>query len=172
MIGAREAREAMLAEVEQCKIVRQRFANEFCAQLRQHDLSAVGRRHQPAGAIERCSEIVAVAFLGLAGVNADAAAQRTGCSPLFGRERASGHDCRGDGRGRLAEHGVPAVAHRLDHRAVVRFDRVSQHGVVAYKRRPHGVGMLLPETRRTLEVGEHEGHDARGQIRHQLAFSG
>ena len=39
---------------------------------------------------------------------------------------------------------------------------------MAGERGPHGVGMLVPEARRVLEIGEHEGHRARWQLAHRL----
>ena len=48
----------------------------------------------------------------------------------------------------------------------VLLDRVAQQRVVALQRRAHRGGMLLPEPRRALEIGEQERHRSRRQLLH------
>ena len=46
-------------------------------------------------------------------------------------------------------------------------DRVPHDLVVPHQRRGHRVRMLLPQPRRTLEIGEQEGDRPRRQLDHQ-----
>ena len=57
------------------------------------------------------------------------------------------------------------VARGLDHIAAVGLDRLAQQLVVTGQRVAHRVGMLLPQARRTLDVGEQERDRPRRQLR-------
>jgi hypothetical protein len=59
-------------------------------------------------------------------------------------------------RGR--EGSMEPAAGGLDDVPVVRRDRAAQDLLVPRKRGLHRLGVLLPEARRALEVGEDEGH--------------
>ena len=67
-------------------------------------------------------------------------------------------------RGR--EHRVEPVTRRLDDVTVCSATASPEDRVVARQRRLHRVGMLLPQTRRTLEIGEQERDRPRRQLRH------
>jgi hypothetical protein len=65
-------------------------------------------------------------------------------------------------RGRA--HRVHTITRHLDDVTVVLSNRVPQDRVVTSRRIAHRLGMLLPQKRRTLQVGEQEGHRPRGQL--------
>ena len=81
--------------------------------------------------------------------------------------------CRGrvDGGHGVGEGGERAVAGRLEHVPAVRFDGLADDRVVAFQFDAHRVGLLLPQARRALDVGEQERHDARGSLRHGAIIS-
>jgi hypothetical protein len=65
-----------------------------------------------------------------------------------------------------AEHRVHPVAPHLHDPAIAGQDRVTEERVVPREVVLHRVGEVFPETRRTLEIGEEEGHRARGASVH------
>ncbi len=121
---------------------------------------------QACRAVRRRPVVVAVAELGFAGVQPHADPQRRGVDQLLTRERELRLDRGADRVAGGREHGVHAVARRLHDVPAVRADRVVQDRVVAREGDRHRVGLLLPETRRALEVGEEKGDGARRQIGH------
>ncbi len=132
----------------------------------QHDLAPVRGSHQSTRAVEGGAEVVAIALLGGSRVYPYASAQRAGRAPHLGEERAyrvgGGHD-RVD---RFREHRVDAVTGRLDDVAVFRLDRLAQDRVVTRECVAHCIGMLFPQSRRALEIGEEERHHPRRQSAH------
>jgi hypothetical protein len=64
------------------------------------------------------------------------------------------------------ERRVETITRRLDHIPVMRLDRHTHDRVVQPERLPHRVRMLLPNARRTLNVGEQEGDRPRRQLHH------
>ena len=67
---------------------------------------------------------------------------------------------------RRREHRVDPVARRLNHVTAVRVDRIAEDLVMTRQRASHRFRMLLPQPRRTLEIGEQEGDRPRRQLRH------
>jgi hypothetical protein len=51
----------------------------------------------------------------------------------------------------------------LNKKTVLRLDRCAQHLVVRNQGRPHRIGVCLPPTSRTLNIGEHKRDDPRGR---------
>ena len=135
---------------------------------RHHDLAAVRRdRHHPGRPVDRGAVVVAVAQLGLAGVQRPCARATDRRAPTLGaRARAARRSPRVDRVGRGGERGVHPVAGGLHHVAVVRLDRRTQDLVVAGERGLHRVGVLLPEAGRALDVGEEEGDRPGRQVSH------
>jgi hypothetical protein len=64
------------------------------------------------------------------------------------------------------EGSVEPVAGRLDHEAIVRLDGGAHDRIVTGERRPHRLGMLFPEARRALEIGEQERDGSRRHLAH------
>ena len=148
-------------EIDQVEVVGQGIAHECCAGAREHDLAPVRRRHQPARAVQRRAEVVAVALVHLAGVDAHADRQRSDRTPRLGRERAHRLHGSGDGIRDGRQRGVRTVAGGLEDAARVLLDGIAEDRVVTRQCLPHGVGMLFPQARRTLDVGAEE--DGRPQ---------
>ena len=59
----------VLAQVDEPVLLGQRVVEQLFRRGRHDDLSAVRHRHQPLGAIHRAAAVVAVADLGLAGMD-------------------------------------------------------------------------------------------------------
>ena len=82
VLGPCEVAQAVLAEVLQRDAGGQCVLEELRGGLRDEDLTAVGAGHEPRGAVHRWPVVVAVAQLGLAGVQAHAHAQLAEVAPL------------------------------------------------------------------------------------------
>ncbi len=137
-----------------------------------HSCSLVVRgRHDPRGPIQHRPEVVTVSAMRDPRVNPHANRQRTRRTPRLAEELQLRVGCRrhrGPGR---REHRMHAVARRLDHVPTVRLDGAAQDGIVAGQRPLHRLGMLLPEARRALEIGEQERHRPCRELAHERSPS-
>ena len=92
-------------------------------------------RHGANGAVDRGSEVVVAARLGLAGQHTDTHRQ-------FERQLCS--DCCLDGRFRQREGGEHAIAGVLEQPAAMPFDRIPQRGIMFGQRRAHRFRLFFP----------------------------
>ena len=153
-----EIAEPVLAEIREFD----RLApHEFTRGCRHQDLTSVGHTHQAGRAVHPTSVVVAVARFGLARVNSDPHCQRSGLPPLLAAERDLCCDRGIDGIVCRGERGVVPVAGGLHHMPTMALDRLAQDRVVAGEGSLHCVGVLFPEARRALEIGEEERHRPR-----------
>ncbi len=119
-------------------------------------MSAVGDRHQPGGAVEGGTVVVAGALLGFAGVQGRADAQLPGLDLIPGR----GHQSllRGQRGGDTAqaglERGMEAVARVLDDRSAVLLDGLPHDFIVAGQGGLHLCGMFLPQPGAAFNICE------------------
>src|SRR5262249_52167806 len=93
-------------------------------------------------------------------------AQIPDLTPRLSDERALAINSSKDRIVRNGEYRVHAITGRLDHVTVMRANRHPQDLVVARQRSLHRIGILIPKTRRTLEISEQEGDGPRRQLRH------
>ena len=108
--------------------------------------------HYPRGPVENRAEVVPVPQLGLTGRHAH---------PHRQLQRNLGSDSginRALRRGECRAHPVTGV---FEQPAPVRLDCPAQHMVMRGQRRPHAIGVGLPPTGRTLDVGEQKRHHPR-----------
>ena len=68
----------MFAQIEQGRAVWQMIAQQFRADGREQNLSAVGNTHNAGGAVECLAIVIAVAQFGLTGVQTHTDAKRSG----------------------------------------------------------------------------------------------
>ena len=143
----------VLPEIEQADPLAHLLADHTGAQ----DLAAVRDRRHPRRPVHVGPEPVAVALGGLARVQAHPDPQLQRLGPRRRAQRA----LRGHRRAHAVVGGPErrqrAVAGALHHLPAVTLDRVAHETVVMGQRGPHRVGMLLPQARRTLQIGEQEG---------------
>ena len=99
VFGPLEVAEAVLTEIQK-RDVDERVARELSGGVRHHDLTAVRNRHQARGAVGDGPEVVAVAELRGAAVQAHADLERTGRSPRLAAEGTLRVGCRGAPRRR------------------------------------------------------------------------
>ena len=127
--------------------------------------SACARRR--AARIDARAEVVAVARLGLAGVDAPAHGDADPGRPRLGRQRPVGGERGLDRVRRRVEHrdGRVALAHRVDQAAAAGLDGVGDQLVVAHERLGHRLRVRLPQRRRALDVREAERDHAGRQRR-------
>jgi hypothetical protein len=152
-----QAAQAMLAEIGQLVAFQQPGA-----EVRQQDLPAMAGRHDARGAVQRRTEIVAVAQLGLAGADAHAHRQF---------EAALRSDRRIDRAARRGKGGGDAVAGVLEEVAAMGPHRLTQDGVVRRQGPAHRLGIVLPARGRADDVGHQERHGAGGLFGHGGAVS-
>ena len=72
-------------------------ANELLSGQRNEDLITVGGRQDPGATVQRRSKVVAVPFLGTAGVDRHPDLEAAGCAPVCSLQRKLARDCRIDG---------------------------------------------------------------------------
>ena len=153
----RQVAQAVLTEVApDHAVIQQRFGRR-----RQQHLSTVPRGHDPRRAIHRRTEIVPVAFLHLARVQPHPHANQR----MIGQTRLRLHR-RIDAVRRARERRRESIATCREHVPTVRFDRATHDAVMLRQRGSHLVGTLLPQTRRTLDIGEQKRHGARRRTPH------
>ncbi len=153
----------MFAEVDELDLG---VSRELARDRRHHDLPAVGDTHQPGSAVHPAAVVVTVAHLGFAGVQAHPHPEWSGRIPGLGTECELRVDGSVDRVVRGGERCVEAISGRLHDETAVRLDRRAGELVVPRQRRPHRVGVFLPETRRPLEIGEQERDRPRRQLPH------
>ena len=157
----------MLTQVEKLEPIGQVLAQQLTGHVRQHDLTAVRHCHDPRGPVDRRAVIVTVAQLRSSGVDSHPHLQRTRLRPLLAREDALRGRRRADRVVSGREHGVEPVAGRLHDVPVTPPDGLAENLVVARERRLHGPRVLLPQTRRPVEIRE-EKRDRPGRHLVQL----
>ena len=119
-------------------------------------------RHHPRRTIHVGAEPVPVALGGLTRVqrpSGPAARRSRATSPRTARACAA--TAAPTPSWAVRNVGQHAVAGALHHLPAVTLDRVAHQLVVMGQRVAHRVGMLLPQARRTLQIGEQEGHRLR-----------
>ena len=165
LLGPIEVPKAVRPEVPELGSARQAVPGQDACHRRDQDLATVTDGEDAGRAVERRSEVVAVADLGGPRVDRHPDPELPDLAPVrvaqgaLGIER--GRD-RGDG---LREHREEAVAGRLDHGSVVALDGGPQQGIVERQRAGHLRGPLLPETGAPLDVRDQEAGDGRTRWR-------
>jgi len=77
-------------------------------------------------------------------------------------ERLLQLECRGYRIERVIESGMEAVAGRLDDGSPMPLYGCSRNCIMPRKSSPHPFGLLLPQARAALDIGEKKGDDASG----------
>ena len=147
VLDTRQVAQPMLAQIDQVDARHHRRRGR-----RHQDLAAVAGGHHPRRPVQHRTEVVLTATLGLAGGDPHAHRQPQRLLRLHRRVD------RGAGR---AERGAHPVTGVLEQPTPMRLDRRAQHLVMADQRGPHRLGVGLPATRRTLDIGEQERHRPR-----------
>ena len=169
--GAEQVLQAVLAQVAQRRRRPAARRDQLRGRAREQDLAAVAGREQARDAVERRAEVVAVALLGLAGVQRHAHPERPGRAPGFGRERALGGQ-----RPRPSASGAVAKAAQKASPTVLKtwppcgLDRLR----AAARRGGRAAAAIacrqaLPEPGAALDVGEEEG-DGASWLHYWLSF--
>ena len=112
--------------------------------------------HHPCGTIQHRTEVIPTPQLGFAGRQPHPHRQLQ--RPLRGHRGIH----RRTGRGERGAHTVTGV---LEQPAPVRLNRPAQYLVMRGQRHPHPIGVGLPPTGRTLNIGEHKRHHPRRSSR-------
>ena len=131
-------------------------AEKMCCGVIEQDLTTVPGSHHPRSAIQHRTEVVRPPKLCFTGRNPHPYRQFEGT--LCG-------DCGIDGGTGRREGGTHAVTGVLEQPAPVRLNRPAQHLVMGGQRHPHPIGVGLPPTGRTLDIGEQKRHHPRRSSR-------
>ena len=147
VLDTRQVTQAMLAPIDQLDARHHRRRGR-----RHQDLAAVAGGHHPRRPVQHRTEVVLTATLGLTGGDPHAHRQPQRLLRLH-----RGVD-RGAGRAERRAHPVTGV---LEQPTPMSLDRRSQHLVMEDQGGAHRLGVGLPATRRTLDVGEQKRHRPR-----------
>ena len=159
VLRAREVAQLARPKIGKHDVVGQCVDDQLGGRARAQDLAARGQCPQAGGAVDRATEVVAVAKLDLAGMQRHADAHGLTQRPRLMGDGVLQLDGGCGGRRRTVEdreRGI-AFAARLDQPASARCHDLFDELVVARERHRHGVGIRLPGCRRPLNVGEEEG---------------
>ncbi len=150
-----EVGQPVLTEIDELGVVEQRRGGRT-----HEDLTTVARGHDARRPVRHRTRIHAVAFGGLTRVDAHAHRERHRLGPLLRPETGLDLDRAVDRVARVGERDRAPRAGGGEHVPVARADCAAEDLVVACQRGRHRRRVVLPEARRTLDVGEEEGDDA------------
>jgi hypothetical protein len=122
--------------------------------------------HDAGRAVDRRAEVIVIAVLDDARMQAAPNTQRKSRRFLYIFEPPRQLDDRHHGVQRIAENRVDTIAGRLDERTLPRFDGGARERIMAGERVAHALGLLVPQPGAALDVGEQERRD-RGLLLHQ-----
>jgi len=128
--------------------------------LGEQDLAAVTGRLHPRGRVHDCAEVVAAALLGFSDVDSHPHLQRRP-GPLRRGQRRLCVGGRSHRVGGASECGREGIARGREHVPSRRDDGAAQDLVVELQRARHGRLVGRPQSCRTLDIAEQEGHRAR-----------
>jgi hypothetical protein len=158
VFGQREIAQAVIAKIAQVR-VRRKIALEQCrGRTGEQNLTAVADRQQPRNAIDRRSEVIAVALAGGSGMDCRAHRQAAQFGEILGREQPLHVEHRRNGVLRPGERGAECIAQRLENVAAPVRDRLTHQLVVTAHGRFHRREIALPAPRARFDVGKGERH--------------
>ena len=163
--GTREVAQRVAAQVGQRDVGRELVDDKRFRRAGEHRLAAVGEVAQPRGAVDRRADVVAfVAQMHVAGVHADSQLDRCQRGPL--QLQRAGHRVGGAG-----ERDDEAVALALldGPDTVMGGDDVGQCLIEPLDGCLHGLGLGLPQPRRTLHVGQQQRDRSSRKLAHVRA---
>ena len=166
-LGSAQVLQPMLAHIQEIETVGQFGGQQLVRGQRDDDLAAAGRRLQSCAAVERRSEIVAVAFDCLAGMQGHAHVHRR-VAPFFAFQRELRIQCCTDSVARTLKCRSKSVAGSRENIPVMLVDHRAHDLVVTTQRLAHRFGVLFPHPRGTLDIGEQKCDCASRQMRHAV----
>ena len=150
----------MRTQISQTATRRQFSSDRVGAWTREQHLAAVAGRQQPRYAVDRRSEIVAVALVGRTYMECGAYSQPVDCRKILGGNSALGTEYRHDGVFGMREGCAKRIAHRFENVASVSSDRRSHQRVVSTDGILHRLAIAFPTNGAAFDVGESERNRA------------
>jgi hypothetical protein len=133
---------------------RQASGYEIGGVSRDENLTAVTGRDQTRNAIDRHAEIIAGAFVGLACRNRNPNAQLVHVGEVLAAKASLRIDRRFERLTDAPERGAKCIADRLKNVSSLPFDPGPHDLVMPSHRIAHSVGMRVPASRASLDIGE------------------
>jgi hypothetical protein len=150
------------ADIQQRGTGRQLVGHQLSRGPGEQNLATSTQRQQPSRPIERLPIEVAVAQLGLTGVQRSPCRQGNTAREVLGGQRSLQRD--GGGRGLACPHkhrqGRVTLPPRLDELPAMGGDRLSDERLMAGQCGPHDRPVPLPQQRGPFDVGQQEGQNA------------
>jgi hypothetical protein len=137
-----------------------------CRHIGEHYLATTCHGHESCRPVERWPEVVAIPFLGLAGVHGHANPQDSGPRPFLVEQRPLGLDRRRDRVSGPSEGRGETVSPGREHNAPVTVDGLAEDLVMARQSCLHHIRRGIPEFGRSLDVREEERHRPRRTTDH------
>jgi hypothetical protein len=163
-LGAREVSQPNQAELAQRDQIGKPAAHEIDGRLGQQHLSAVSGAHDSRCTVDRAAEVVFVAVLCHASVDAATRAQLETFGLRFVGDRLLEVERCLDGVQRIVEDGAHAVAGHLDDAAAAFFHNGARDAIMRGQRLLHARRLVLPQSSAALDVREQESRDETGFI--------
>ena len=157
-----ERAEPVHAEIDEPDLPAQLRADQVVGRLRDEDLPAVTGSADPRGAVDVEPDVALRGAHGLAGVEPHPIAYGDAAGPLPGPDRELALDRRLDRVAGGREDEVQPVARRAALDGAVARERLADQAMVIGQHLGIAVAELLEQPRRALDVGERQGHGARG----------
>src|SRR5579862_4476587 len=104
-LGPPEVAQAVLAEADELRTLRQTLGYQRGEGARHKHLSTVGRAHKPSSSVDLRAEVIAVALFGFSRMQSHPHADGIGCGPSLVGEPELGLDRGIDGRLGARKHG-------------------------------------------------------------------
>ena len=169
----RELPDTDLADILQlmtAEIDRRDIGREPVRHLADEHLTTVADRHQPGRPIQLGAVIVAITHTRFAGMHTHPHLHHHALHRRLPRQHLLRRQRRLQRVTSSTERGVEPVTRGLHHIPGVRLDRPAHDLVVSSQHVVHHLGMVQPQTRRTLHIGEQERDRPRRQLRHAEPF--
>jgi hypothetical protein len=174
VLGSREAPEKVRSDVDQGGPFRKLVDHQLGRRPGQQDLAAPTQRPQPGRPVEGRPEVVAVAQLGLPGVERGPGRQGDRLWPARWEEGPLQAQGRGHGVACPEEHrqGRVSLTLPLDEPAGVGGDRAGDQRLMPREGGTHGGAVTLPQGCGPLDVGEQEGQDTLRELGRHAPLAG
>ena len=163
-----QSAQPMFAMIAQGRACGHGITSELLDCLGQQDLTTVPHGEQPGQAVQGRGQVVAMAiWLGLAGVQGHAHAERLSRRPGFGQDGLLPGQRSRKGSGRCWEGGLQGITDRLEVHTSMSPDDLAEHVDMPRDGLRHGRAVVLPKRGAAFDIGEEKRHRPTWQVNHR-----